>query len=184
VRQVDTAHVAPLDAFELWPDALVRMQLRSVGRQALEVKALCRAVREALLEALTAMHGSTSPDAHQAAWDLTSQGLQKAHNISRSEGAVLAVAVELPLRREGSDGGERIACAPCAQDRGLAGRRLGAHHPRPGVDPGFVYQADRVLLGLRPLLRAGHGPWRPGALAASSRWRARRLGCCGLQRIA
>ena len=33
----------------------------------------------------------------------------------------------------------------------------------------------------RPLLLAGHVSSRPRVMAASSRWRARRAGCCGLQ---
>jgi hypothetical protein len=37
---VKTAHIVQLDPFELLPEALARVQLRGVGRQALQVEAL------------------------------------------------------------------------------------------------------------------------------------------------
>jgi hypothetical protein len=37
---VKTAHIAQLDRFELLPEAFARVQLWSIGRQALQVEAL------------------------------------------------------------------------------------------------------------------------------------------------
>jgi hypothetical protein len=72
---------------------------------------------------------------------------------------------------------------PLSQDRRLAHRRIRAHDTGEGIKPGLVYKEDALLLGLRPLLIAGHVASRQRAIAASSRWRARRAGFCGLQRI-
>jgi hypothetical protein len=66
----------------------------------------------------------------------------------------------------------------------MADGRRGANHTGQRVEPGFVYEEDVLLLGLRPFLMAGQVPWRQRAMATSSRWRAHRAGFCGLQRVA
>src|SRR5918992_586599 len=69
-----------------------------------------------------------------------------------------------------------IAGAPVPQDGCLAHRRIGAHDTREGIKPRLVYEEEGVLLGFRPLLMAGQVSSRHRAMAASSRWRARRGG--------
>ena len=44
VRDREAAHLAQLDSLELLPEPLVRVQLRGIGRQTLQVDALRRAV--------------------------------------------------------------------------------------------------------------------------------------------
>jgi hypothetical protein len=55
MRQVNTADVAQLPAFELLPDALIRVQLRGIRRQALRMQALGCAVGEEGSDDLTAV---------------------------------------------------------------------------------------------------------------------------------
>jgi hypothetical protein len=49
VRQVNTAQVSQLDPFELLPEALAWIQLRRIRWEALNVKALRRAIGQELL---------------------------------------------------------------------------------------------------------------------------------------
>src|SRR5262249_14725403 len=104
--------------------------------------------------------------------------------VVRIDGAVLAVEVQLALWRQGTDGGEMIARPPLPQDGCLPHRGIGADDTGQGIEARFVDEKDALLLGLRPLLMAGQLCSRPCASAASSRWRARRAGFCGLQRSA
>jgi hypothetical protein len=66
-----------------------------------------------------------------------------------------------------------IAGPPLVQDGRLAHRHIRAHHAGEGIEAGFIDEEDPLLLGLRPLLIAGHVSSRQRASAASSRLRAR-----------
>ena len=96
---------------------------------------------------------------------------------------VLTMKLQLALWRDRADGREMLVGVPLPQEGGLAAGGVGAHDPRHGIEARFIYQEDG-LLRVRPLLRAGQVSSRPWAIAASSHWRARRAGCCGLQRSA
>jgi hypothetical protein len=73
---------------------------------------------------------------------------------------------------------------PLSQDGRVPYRGIGMDDTGQKIEPGLVYEENRVLLGLGPLLRAGQVSSRQRAMAASSRWRARRAGFCGFQPIA
>jgi hypothetical protein len=77
-----------------------------------------------------------------------------------------------------------VAGVPLPQDGGLAGWGIRTPDTGEGIKPGLIDAEERLVLGFRPLLRAGQMSSRPRVIAASSRWRARRAGFCGLQRIA
>ena len=136
--KIATAHVTPFDAFELWPEALARVQLRGIGRQALQGNVWCRALRQALLDNLTPMHRGPIPHDDHAAGYLAQELFETCDDICGVEGAVLAVAVHCTRRGDGGDGREMIMGVPLPQDRRLADRRRGAHDTGQGVKPGFV----------------------------------------------
>ena len=85
--------------------------------------------------------------------------------------------------RDGADGREMVTPPPLPHDGRVA--RQGPRCARPwATDSSRIRLCrDRVLRGLRPRLRAGQVSSRQRAMAASSRWRARRAGVCGLQPI-
>lgn len=180
---VAAADIAQLDAFEVLPEPLARVEPRRIGREALQVQALGGAMGEEVSEDPTAMDRRAVPDVHHPAWHFAQQVLETGDHLCGRDGGVLAVEVHLALGRDGRDGREMIAGAPRPQDRGLAHGRIGAHHAGQGIETGFVYEEDRLLLRLSPCLRAGQVSSRHWAIAASSRWRARRVGCCGLHRL-
>ena len=97
---------------------------------------------------------------------------------------VLTVKIQLARRGDRADGGEMIAGAPFPEDGRVAHRGIGAHHAGQGIKAGFIEEEDRLLLRLRPLLRAGQISSRQRVMAPSSRCRARRAGFWGLQRSA
>ena len=100
---------------------------------------------------------------------------QKA-TIVRIHGVVLAMEIPLALRRHRTDDGEVIAGPPFPQDRRVPHRGIGVDDTRQGIKARLIYEEDRLLLRFRPFLIAGHVSVRQRAIAASSRWRARRMG--------
>jgi hypothetical protein len=176
--------VAQLDAFQLRPEPFVRVQLRGIGWEAFQVNPLRAAMRQELFDDLAAVNGRAIPNDHHAAGHLAQQVFEKGDNASRIEGTVLAAEVYLALGGYGRDGRQMIPRPPLAEHGRLSPWGIGAHDTGQGVKPGFIYEEDGLLLGLRPLLMAGQVSSRQRVIAASSRWRARRMGFCGLQWIA
>ena len=184
MREIEAAHIAQLDAFELCPQALARVQFGGIRREALQVNSSRGAMRQELLDDVTAVNGGAIPDDDQAAGNLAQEVLQKGDDITRVHRVILHMEVEFALGRDGTDRGEMIPGIPFLQNWGLAHRGIGAHDTGEWIKPRFVYEDNRLLLGLRPPLMAGQVSSRQRAMAASSRWRARRAGFCGLQPIA
>jgi len=141
-------------------------------------------MRQELLDEMTAMNRGAIPNDDHSAGHFAEQVFQEGDHIGRVEGVALAVEVQLALRRDRGDRREVVAGPPLTEDGCLAHRRVCAHHTGEGIKPGFVYEEDRLVLGFRPLLMAGQVCSRHWAMAASSRWRARRAGFCGLHRMA
>jgi hypothetical protein len=176
------APIPELDPFQLRPQALARIQLRGIRWQALYLESFRSASRQELLDSVTAMDRRAIPEDHQAAGHFAPQMLQKGHDISRVEGRFLAVNVQLTLGGDGADGREMLAGPPLLQHGRLAHGCIGPDAAGQGIEPRFVYAKDALRLDVCPLLMAGQVSCRPRAMAASSRWRARRAGFCGLQR--
>src|SRR5690606_2217186 len=124
---VEAADSAQLDPFELWPEPLARVALRRISRSVLQMQALGGAVGEEVSDDLTAMDRCAIPDAHHPAWHLAPQMLEKPDDVVRVERAILAVEVELPLGRDGTDRREMIPGPPCPHHGGLAYWGIGAH---------------------------------------------------------
>jgi hypothetical protein len=115
---VEAADLAPLHPFELLPEALARVELRAVGRQALQMEALRRALGQELADDVTAMNRGAIPDDDHAAGHLPQQVLQEGDHIHRVESAVLTLKIQLALRRDGADGREMLTGAPVPQEGG------------------------------------------------------------------
>jgi hypothetical protein len=178
------ADIPEFNPLQMRPQAFARIQFRGIGRQALQVETLRRPSREEFFDDVTARNRRPIPDEHQAAWYLPQQMLQKDHDIGRVERPFLAAKIQLALGRYRGDGREMVAGVPLPQDGGLADWGVGADHTGQGIEPGFVDEKEALPPSLRPPLMVGQVSSRQRAIAASSRWRARRAGFCGLQRIA
>ena len=138
MRDVQAAHIVELDAFELLPEALPRVQLRGIGRQAFEMEALRCAAPEKLFNDVAAVNRRAIPDDDHLSGHLAQQVLQEGDHIRRVEGVILTLEIEFALRREGTDGREVVTGPPFLQGRGLADRRIGPHHTRQGIKARFV----------------------------------------------
>ena len=158
---VKTAHIAQLDPFELLPEALVRIQLRGIGRQALQVEAWRRAISQELLDGMAAVDGRSIPDNHHPARDLAQQVLQEGDHIPRIDGAVLAVEVQLALWRDRTDGREMISGSTIPAGWASGPRGIGAHDTGQGIKARLVYEEDAFVAGPAPLFDGGPGVVAP-----------------------
>jgi hypothetical protein len=151
---VETAHVAKLNAFQLLPEPFAGVQLGGIGGQALQVQALCRTPRQELLDDTAAMDRCPIPDEDQAAGHLAQQVLQKPDHVVRVDGVILAVEVELAAGGDGTDRRQMVAGVPLVDDRCLTYRGIGAHDAGQGIKARFIYEEGRLGLGLCPFLIA------------------------------
>ncbi len=124
MRQVNTTDVAQFHTFELLPDTLVGVQLRGIGRQALQMQTLRRAMGQKLANDVTAVDRGPIPDHDQAAGHFAPQVCQTGDHSLGVDGVILSMAIQLALRRDGADGRQMVAGVPLPQDRRLAPRRI------------------------------------------------------------
>jgi hypothetical protein len=178
----EAAHLPACDALQVGPEALAGMPCWGIGGPALHLEPWRRAMGQDLGAARTAVAGRAGPEPHQRAGHRPEQGLANRHHSARVERAVLAVEVARARGGDGAARGPMVAGPPRPQEGCLADGGIRAHATRQGIEPGCIDEEERLPLGLCPLLRGGQVSARQRALAASSRCRARRAGCWGLQR--
>lgn len=120
--------MASLHPCELWPEALARVQLWSIGWQTFSVDPFRRAVRQELVNEVTAVNRGAIPDDHHAARYFAQQMRQEGDPILCIERVLLTVAIPRAVRGYGADGREVITGPPLLQDRRLTYRRISTHH--------------------------------------------------------
>ena len=94
------------------PQALARIQFRGIGGQALLVQPRRHPGREKLPHGVTAVDRRAIPDEPHVAGHLAPQGLENADPVVRVERAVLAVEVQLALRRDRGKRRQLVAGPP------------------------------------------------------------------------
>lgn len=176
-----TADVAEFDALEVVPDALIRVEVRGVARQRLQLDATGTAVCQEVLDGLAAMDGRAVPDDQQLAGDVAEQMLEEAHDIRALERPLLHQHEQSIVRGDGTDDREMIATQWEREDRRLPAWGVGADRAREQVEARFIDPDDRPPLPVGPLFRAGHRSVSHASIAASLRWLARSIGFWTLQ---
>jgi len=103
------AEVAQLDALEVVPDALIRVEVRGVARELLQADAVGTAVGQEVLDRLAAMDRRAVPDDQQLAGDVAQQMLEEAHDIRALVGVVLHQHEQAPRGRDAADDRQVVA---------------------------------------------------------------------------
>lgn len=148
LAQIGTAEVAEFDVLEVVPDPLVRIEVRRVAGQLLQLEPRRGALREEVLDGLGAMDRRSIPDHEQLPRNLAQQMLQKLNDLRAAQRALTALDEEPPVVGQTADHGEMIARAAHPQDRRLAPRRVGAHQARQQIEARLVYPDDGTPLAL------------------------------------
>lgn len=184
LRQIRAAAVPQLDALQVVPDALVRIQIWCVAGQLLQMDAPGTTTGQEVLDRLPPVNGGAVPDHHQRTGDVAQQMPEEAHHILAAQGALLDQQQELVVGSDAADGREMIVGEGHTQEGRLATRRVGADPSRQQVEPRLVYPDDGAAFGFGLFLIAGQRSAYHASMAASLRWVARSVGCWGLQPMA
>jgi hypothetical protein len=101
--QIGAAAVLELDALQVVPDALIRVQLGRIARQALQMQALGRPRRQEVLDRLPFVDGGPIPDDEHLAADLAQQHPQKADHRLGGVRLLLHLQKEAPVQGDATD---------------------------------------------------------------------------------
>src|SRR5574341_661683 len=187
VRSEGTAIVGPAVgelALRQCPAPFVRVQLRGVGGEPLEVQAGelgAQGADEGTLVDLAAV-----PQHDDGAPEMAQELPEKAAHLRRMEVLVVELEVEAEALapradRQAGDDRDAVVALPVAEQGSLAGGGPGPAHAGDEQEPGLVYEDE---VGAQPrgvFFTRGHSARFHRAMAASSRSRARRSGFCGVQ---
>ena len=166
------------------PHALVGVEFRCVGGQALEAQSPDPA--DQCLHESAAVHAEPVPDHDHRPAQVAEKMAQVRDGFAFAEvvGVPLGVQAQTATPRadrEPSDHRDAVVSLRVAQAWRLTPRRPGARHGGGEHEARFVYEDEVGPQPESPLLTRGQRVRFQRSIAASSRSRARRSGFCGLQ---
>ena len=181
VMQVRAAHVPQLNAFEIGPDALVRVEIGCVARQLLQLEPFGSALSQEVFDRLTAMDRRPIPEHQELAGQVSQEVAQEQHHIWTAEGVILDLQQQAPSRRDAADDRQMVARQREAQRWWVAAWGEAPHHRWQEIEARLIDPDDGAALTYRPLFSAGQRSDHHCLIAPSLRWVARRKGFCGVQ---
>src|ERR1041385_2891974 len=181
--EIMATDVSQLNMLQVVPDPFVRVQVWGIRRQLLQIEPNSSTLCQESLDCSIPMDWRSIPDHQHLALDVAQQVFQEARYIYPIESPLLPCHQQLSLLSYPADYCQMIPRQWYMQDRCLSKRRISAHHSGQQVEASFVYPHDSLPSCSRFFLRAGQRLVYQAAIAASSRWVARRSGFCGLQPI-
>lgn len=139
--------VLELNSLELIPDALIRIQLRCVARQPLQMQPCRRPTGQVVLDRFPMVNRCPIPDHQELAANLPLELTQKGHDRWATVRLVLDVGEQSPVWRHGADDREVVVRERGTENRRLATRRIRARYEWKWVEAGFVDTDDRAAFG-------------------------------------
>jgi hypothetical protein len=115
IVQIGAAHVPQLDAFEIRPDTLIRVEIGRVAWQLLQAQPLGSTLSQEVFDRLTAMDRRSIPDDQHLARYLSQQMPQEEHDVWTVEGVVLNLQQQAATRRDTADDRHMVAPQRAAQ---------------------------------------------------------------------
>ena len=107
--QVRAAHVPQFDAFEIGPDALVRVEIGCVAWQLLQLEPFGSTLSQEVFDRLTAMDRRPIPEHQELAGQVSQEVAQEQHHIWTAEGVILDLQQQAPTRRDAADDRQMVA---------------------------------------------------------------------------
>lgn len=165
------------------PHALIGIEFRRIGGEIREAQP--RPLREEGPDHRAAMDVAVVPEHHDRAAQVPEQVAEEGARIGGPD----VVAVELEIEaaaaaarteREAGDHRHAVVALPVTEDRGVAARRPGPPHRRDQEEARFVDEDEVRAQPRGVFFTRGQSRVFQRAMAASSRWSARRSGFCGV----
>src|SRR6266700_42199 len=183
VWHVKTTNIFEFDAFEQIPHPFLWIQLRRIGRQALQMDAFSSAMSQEIFDHLTTMNRSTIPDNQQFARDLAGEQLQEANDIWTFIRMVLGLHKHSPSCGKTSHDRKMVTGQLDAQPGRLTNRCIGAYRHGQEIKGRLIDKDYRALFLFSLFFNSGQRcsfqVWMP----ISSRWLAFWMGFCRLYLI-
>jgi hypothetical protein len=177
------ATVGQFYPFEQVPDPFVGIEFWGVAWEPLQLQPGGRTGAQKCLHLLAAMDRGAVPDDQQFAPNLAEQLAQEGDHRRPTKRVLLDMSEQPSVWGQPTDGRQVVPRQGQPQDRCLPAGRVGAGNERQQIESGFVYKDDGPLLRFGFALREGQRSSRKAAIAASSRWVARRIGFCTVHPI-
>jgi hypothetical protein len=178
--EVCTTYIAEFDMLEIAPNALDRVQVRRIRRQAFELNVGCRAFGQEGLD-LPIVNWRTIPDHKQFAPEVLLEMFEEPHHIRTRQGPIGTAQIEAAITANRTNHRTMVARKRFGQHWRLADRSIAAHRRRQQIETRLVYEDERALVGLGIFLSEGACVSRQASIAAGLRWLARRIGRCRLK---
>src|ERR671918_758765 len=137
-----TDDILQLHSLQVIPDSLIRVQLRSVGRQLLQVDSLPGRAGQKSFDLMAAMDGVAIPDDQQLHRDVGGQVLEEAGRILAPEGTVLHSGVQPAMGGNATNHREMVPAEGCPEHRSPALGSIGLDHQGQQVAAALVYEDD------------------------------------------
>lgn len=181
VWQVLAGDVAQLDVLEGGPDALVRVEVRGVAGELLELDASGAALGQEGLDRLATMDRGAVPQDQELAGDVAEQMLEEANDVRALVGVLLHAHQQPAIRSDAADDRQVVAAQRQAEDGRLTTWGGGPDGAGEEVEAGLIDPDDGSSFLVGPFFRAGQRAVRQASIAASFRWLARWTGFWTLQ---
>jgi hypothetical protein len=171
-----SADILQLNLLQVAPDPFIRVEVRCIAGQLLQMDALGATLRQEALHGFATMDGRAIPNDQQLALNVPQQMLQEAHDILATIGLLLHLYQQAAAAGERANHRQMIIAEWCAQDRRLPARSVGTANRGQQVEAGLIYPDDRALLAPRFFFSAGQRWSCQAWIAASFRSLARVIG--------
>ncbi len=103
VAQTGAADIGQFDALQVVPDALIRIEIRRVAGQLLQLQALGRPGAQEIFDGLPMMNRGAIPDDQQLAADLAQQQAQERDDCFPIIAVFAHLQEQAPIERDGAD---------------------------------------------------------------------------------
>lgn len=179
--EIAATDIASLHPFQVIPDALIGVEIRSRAGKLFQMQAFGGSSRKKVFDLLSPMDGGPIPDHHDRATNLAQEHPQKAHDGDRIKRGKTHLHEQAPIGSDAANGSEVVVRQLDPQDRRLPTWGPGAHRHRQQIKSRFIYPDDGGLVLLSFFFRAGQRCSDHCLMASSLRCVARSMGGTRLQ---
>src|SRR5581483_2903853 len=182
--KIKTAQVAEFDMFEVLPDPFIRIEVRGIGREALQMNLPRPAIGQELFHFFRPMDRGAIPDDQQFAPEIRMQVLQKADAVQACHRARASHCCQVPFAGDPTYHRQMIPCLKHSQDGRLTARGISPDHSGQQVKGSFINADNTAPLKSRLFFNSGQTLLRQRATSRSLRCVARSSGFCGVHLMA
>lgn len=144
--EIRTTGIPQLGVLEVIPDTFIRVEIRGVARQLLQVQPFGRSTLEKVFDGLPPTNWRSVPDHHDVTWKLPQQDPQKAHDRFGVRGCRTDLYEQASIQRDSTNRRKMIVRQLYPHLWRLSHRSPRPNSHRQEVKSCFIYPQDGGLL--------------------------------------